>query len=470
VRALLETSVPIWNYNWTWLAPHGEARQLRFVVSHDRSIDVILNNQRGEGFVKQVFLATLAGCSGSMTVLDIGSNTGYYSMLAAAHGCSVLAIDAQPGCAQWFEWARNANHANHSRVGSQQFSARSVRIVTRPVSNSRAPVEVDQFSCWVMHKTDIRLRRRRRRAAAAAAAAAAEAAEAAAAAPPAAGEAGESGEAGEAVGNGKVAAHPLGFTELGALLSSGAPSAIVSSSDTSGSSGTSSSSSGTNGGARADRSEGAHLGIPPVLLAKVDVEGAELGVLAAIYPLLPRVRNLLVEIAPGWWPLYSNSSAKRIVGVLDQSHSRARTTTTTTTTTGGGGGGGRSGGGGGGRSGGADTLVRVVGQLNRVHELPLAEATRIRSEGAGAIAQLLAPVAEGGAGFSAALTSNGRAFFGAEPLRDFLIHMGSNGYWHQVDVWFSRDAPALRRARRLVCLRQQKYRNEKAARRMCDVA
>jgi hypothetical protein len=48
--------------------------------------------------------------------------------------------------------------------------------------------------------------------------------------------------------------------------------------------------------------------------------------------------------------------------------------------------------------------------------------------------------------------------------------MGSNGYWHQVDVWFSRDAPALRRARRLVCLRQQKYRNEKAARRMCDVA
>ena len=463
VRALLETSVPIWNYNWTWLAPHGEARQLRFVVSHDRSIDVILNNQRGEGFVKQVFLATLAGCSGSMTVLDIGSNTGYYSMLAAAHGCSVLAIDAQPGCAQWFEWARNANHANHSRVGSQQFSARSVRIVTRPVSNSRAPVEVDQFSCWVMHKTDIRLRRRRRRAAAAAAAAAAEAAEAAAAAPPAAGEAGESGEAGEAVGNGKVAAHPLGFTELGALLSPGAPSAIVSISDTSGTSGSSgsSSSSGTNGGARADRSEGAHLGAPPVLLAKVDVEGAELGVLAAITPLLPRVRNLLVEIAPGWWPLYSNSSAKRIVGVLDQSHSRARTTTTTTTTTGGGGGG---------RSGGADTLVRVVGQLNRVHELPLAEATRIRSEGAGAIAQLLAPVAEGGAGFTAALTSNGRAFFGAEPMRDFLIHMGSNGYWHQVDVWFSRDAPALRRARRLVCLRQQKYRNEKAARRMCDVA
>ena len=163
VRVLLETSVPIWNYNWTWLAPHGEARQLRFVVSHDRSIDVILNNQRGEGFVKQVFLATLAGCSGSMAVLDIGSNTGYYSMLAAAHGCSVLAIDAQPGCAQWFEWARNANHANHSIVGSQQFSARSVRIVTRPVSNSRAPVEVDKFSCWVMHKTDIRLRRRRPR-------------------------------------------------------------------------------------------------------------------------------------------------------------------------------------------------------------------------------------------------------------------------------------------------------------------
>ena len=63
VRALLETSVPIWNYNWTWLAPHGEARQLRFVVSHDRSIDVILNNQRGEGRSERLTQSASSGIS-----------------------------------------------------------------------------------------------------------------------------------------------------------------------------------------------------------------------------------------------------------------------------------------------------------------------------------------------------------------------------------------------------------------------
>ena len=73
VRALLETSVPRWSWNWTWQEPYGANSHLPFVVSHDRSIDVILNNQRGEGFVKQVFLATLAGCTHSLAVLDIGT-------------------------------------------------------------------------------------------------------------------------------------------------------------------------------------------------------------------------------------------------------------------------------------------------------------------------------------------------------------------------------------------------------------
>ena len=156
VRTLFETSVPAWSWNYSWTAPYGDGdgRQTRFVVSHDRSIDVIMNNQRGEGFVKQVFIASLStGCqhpgSPALEVVDIGSNTGYYSMLAAAHGCTVLAVDAQPGCAQWFDWARSANDANYSRLGSQQYSKAAVRMIIRPISNGNTPVEMDAYSCWV---------------------------------------------------------------------------------------------------------------------------------------------------------------------------------------------------------------------------------------------------------------------------------------------------------------------------------
>ena len=46
-----------------------------------------------------------AGCSGGRDggaspplVLDVGSNSGFYGLNAAAHGCSVAFFDAQPGC------------------------------------------------------------------------------------------------------------------------------------------------------------------------------------------------------------------------------------------------------------------------------------------------------------------------------------------------------------------------------------
>ena len=101
IRSLRQTSLPRWSSQWSYSSPDGNASSVKFVILHDRSIDVIINNQRGEGFVKQVFLAVLGACAagGGGSVIDIGSNTGFYSMLSAAHGCSVLAIDAQPGCA-----------------------------------------------------------------------------------------------------------------------------------------------------------------------------------------------------------------------------------------------------------------------------------------------------------------------------------------------------------------------------------
>ena len=51
VRTLMETALQ----RWSWSEQEEQsAGQVNFVAMHDRSIDVILNNQRGEGFVKQV--------------------------------------------------------------------------------------------------------------------------------------------------------------------------------------------------------------------------------------------------------------------------------------------------------------------------------------------------------------------------------------------------------------------------------
>ena len=62
--------------------------------------------------------------------------------------------------------------------------------------------------------------------------------------------------------------------------------------------------------------------IAPVLLAKVDVEGAELRVLESLLPLLRRklIANLIVELTPGWWP----GGEKRYGCTLEQSAKTAR--------------------------------------------------------------------------------------------------------------------------------------------------
>lgn len=98
--------------------------------------------------------------------------------------------------------------------------------------------------------------------------------------------------------------------------------------------------------------------------------------------------------------------------------------------------------------------VRIVGQLNRMHEISASEVASVRSDGALAVSRLLMPVtlspilnapefpwlplmvvsspslaspalrgaqlASGGAGFEAALTSTGKTFARAEKLRDFV--------------------------------------------------
>lgn len=57
-------------------------------------------------------------------VLDIGANQGFYSMLAAAHGCRVVSFEPQPECQRGLLAARARNG----------FTDAQLRLVPRPVS------------------------------------------------------------------------------------------------------------------------------------------------------------------------------------------------------------------------------------------------------------------------------------------------------------------------------------------------
>ena len=89
-----------------------------------------------------------------------------------------------------------------------------------------------------------------------------------------------------------------------------------------------------------------------------------------------------------------------------------------------------------------DKLVHIVGSgsggSNRVTMLA-SEVARIRQAGATQLSRLLRPLAKGGGGFALALASNGKLFAREERLHEFLLRMGSNGYWDQLDMWFARN-------------------------------
>lgn len=139
-----------------WLRHQGsEARRpLRFVVADDESTQYILSSQRGEAFVKAVFRLICSRClarrpragvgpsstflplSKAATIVDIGANSGYYSLLAAAHGCQVLAFDPQPGCNVRFEAA----------VAASNFTR--LQLVKRPVGPP-ALTSVPMWGCEV---------------------------------------------------------------------------------------------------------------------------------------------------------------------------------------------------------------------------------------------------------------------------------------------------------------------------------
>lgn len=73
----------------------------------------------------------LAGCGTSNVFVDVGANAGFYSVLAAAYGCQVVAFDPQPACAQLLE----CNMCLNAHYASMASGAHGVALVSRPVSD-----------------------------------------------------------------------------------------------------------------------------------------------------------------------------------------------------------------------------------------------------------------------------------------------------------------------------------------------
>jgi FkbM family methyltransferase len=146
---LLDT-VPRWSWPGEASSSPGPELNVSFYVSRSRGLKFVQTDARGEGFVKDVFRLMASGCTteaSPATIVDIGANTGYYSMLAAVFGCPVIAFEPQPGCWPSFEAARVRNALGQSKV----------RYIPKPVSSRAAVIEVPSRGCAVTNqaKTEV---------------------------------------------------------------------------------------------------------------------------------------------------------------------------------------------------------------------------------------------------------------------------------------------------------------------------
>jgi len=107
----------------------------------------IMMRDRGEAFVSRVSSMLCSSCRRAHDYfLDIGSNDGHYSMLAAAHGCQVRAFDTIPKCGRLFQKVQLRNMKWDANVlankGTSRWDLGRVTWMNRPITNDTLPLNV----------------------------------------------------------------------------------------------------------------------------------------------------------------------------------------------------------------------------------------------------------------------------------------------------------------------------------------
>ena len=71
----------------------------RLYIVNDWSAEWVLKESHSEAMVTRVFRRLASDCADrDRLIVDVGANSGYYSLVSAALGCQVLAFEPQPGC------------------------------------------------------------------------------------------------------------------------------------------------------------------------------------------------------------------------------------------------------------------------------------------------------------------------------------------------------------------------------------
>ena len=111
---------------------------VRLYIVNDWSAEWVLQESHSEYAVTRIFRRLASDCADRDTlILDVGANSGYYSLLSAALGCQVVAFEPQPGCHTRLKAAIQLNRFHDA-----------MRFVPRPVGLPQgALVDVSVHGC-----------------------------------------------------------------------------------------------------------------------------------------------------------------------------------------------------------------------------------------------------------------------------------------------------------------------------------
>ena len=99
------------------------ATAVRLYIVDDWSAEWVLQESHSESMVTRVFRRLASECVGrDRVIVDVGANSGYYSLMSAALGCQVVAFEPQPGCQKRLDEAIRINAFQEA-----------MRVVPRPV-------------------------------------------------------------------------------------------------------------------------------------------------------------------------------------------------------------------------------------------------------------------------------------------------------------------------------------------------